>query len=208
MMKKLMILFIVLGLVNIASAGVVDITINSLNGVSLAAPVKEITILPTDKIDFRITFTAPNTEYLFAIGSQINVSGPGSLDWSQFVYATYDPDEDLWTNVDIHSRFDPALHLRGNNWIVEASTVTQGPRGTGLEIWVVKNILLHCDAFGTVKIWLTNYAGSDGTIVVDSVYNQVPWQYGAGVTIHQLIPEPMTLTLLGLGSLFLARRKK
>jgi hypothetical protein len=204
-MKKVIVLFMVLGLVSVANAGVVDVLITSLNGEAIT-PTKEITISASDVIDFQITFTAPTTEWLFAIGAVMNVTGPASLDFSNFVYATYDPDAEAWTNVDIHAQFDPDFHSLGTNYIVEAAKA-KGVKGTAAEIWTVRNLGLHCDGYGDVTLFLTNYAGSP-TIVIDTSYNEVPYTFGAGVVIHQLIPEPMTLTLLGLGSLFLARRKK
>jgi hypothetical protein len=54
----------------------------------------------------------------------------------------------------------------------------------------IDNIKLHCDALGDVVLTITNDTGS---VVLD---RQI---------IHQ-IPEPMTLSLLGLGGLFLRRR--
>jgi hypothetical protein len=179
-------------MVNVASAGKVDIQISSLNG-SPITPVKEITILPTDYIDMDITFDAPNTEYLFSIGIVFNVVGPGTLDLASTVR---------------HADYDSTLERKGTNppWIVEAGSWL-GPEGTHPAIVLaVRNILLHCDARGLVTITLSDYS-KNPTDVTDGEWNSVPFQYGSGVIIHQ-IPEPMTLTLLGLGSLFLARRKK
>jgi hypothetical protein len=209
-MKKLIVLLIVLTMVNVVSAGVIDILITSKNGDSIT-PTKEITLDPTDTIDFQITFNAPATERLFAIDSYINVSGNGTLDYSHFLYATYDEGSETWTNVDIHGSFDPLFHVLNTvsdpDYIVEAAK-TWGVLGTGAEIWVVKDLYLHCDGNGDVKIWLTNHM--TGSVVINATTHAlVPWNYGLGVTIHQPpIPEPMTLMLLGLGSLFLARRKK
>jgi hypothetical protein len=53
---------------------------------------------------------------------------------------------------------------------------------------------LHCDGEGTVILTLFG-DGPVGTETFDTL------------TIHQVIPEPMTLGLLGLGGLFLRRRK-
>ena len=210
-MKKLMILFIVLGLVSVANAGVIDITITSLNGETIT-PTKEITIMPTDMIDFQIMFNGPvgptpPAEYLFGLSATINVVGPGSLDYSQFEPRTWDPDAEAWViGPDVTAGYDPDLHAQIGNSLVEGATA-RGKKGTGAEVWIVKDLLLHCDKGGTVLLYLTNYLPGGGSKVIDVNYNEVPWQYGAGVIIHQ-IPEPMTLTLLGLGSLFLARRKK
>jgi len=53
------------------------------------------------------------------------------------------------------------------------------------------NLAFHCLAEGDVDIQLLD----EGFSVVDAL------------TIHQVIPEPMTVALLGLGGLFLRRRK-
>lgn len=204
-MKKLMVLCMVLGLVGVVNAGVIDITITSLNGVPIT-PTKEITILPTDVIDFQIMFNAPTTEYLFAVQSVINVVGPASLDWSAYEPRTWNEDEEMWEiGPDVTTGYDPELCANGSNWVV-IGAAARGKKGTGADVWIIQDLQLHCDAPGDVLVYLSNYL--TGSKVIDSGYVEVPWQYGAGIVIHQLIPEPMTLTLLGLGSLFLARRKK
>jgi hypothetical protein len=204
-MKKLLVLLVVLGLVGVANAGVIDLTITSLNGTTVAN-TKSITANPSDTIDFRIMFNAPATEYLFAINSYLMVSGPGTIDFSHMVVATYDADNDVWTNVDISGSFDRQLHVsgveNGNAYIVEAA-LDKGVLGNATEKWSVKNLYLHVDGSGPITVTLANRG--TGSVVINSAYAQIPWQYGAGITI---VPEPMTLMLLGLGSLFLVRRKK
>ncbi len=50
----------------------------------------------------------------------------------------------------------------------------------------------HCDGEGDVLITLNDYNTNE---IIDSLL------------IHQVVPEPMTLSLLGLGGLFLRRRR-
>jgi hypothetical protein len=53
---------------------------------------------------------------------------------------------------------------------------------------------LHCDFGGDALVYLLN---GDDNVILDSI------------TIHQTgVPEPMTIALLGIGGLFLRRRKK
>lgn len=193
-MKKLLLLFMILGLVNVASAGIIDIVITSLNGQPIA-PTKSITIDETDIIDLAITFEAPATEYLFAIGATVNVDGLASLDLTQTV---------------AHGDFDPTLHAIGPDeapvWIVEGASWL-GPQGAVEPVAVIENVLIHCDGIGDdVLVYLSDDPLMN-TIVIDENFNFMDWSYGPGVVVHQ-IPEPMTLTLLGLGGLFLVRRKK
>jgi hypothetical protein len=220
-MKKLIVLLIVLTMVNVASAGVIDLLITSRNGVTLTTPVKEIGLggpgdLPltaSETIDFQITWNGPATQYLFGIDSFINVSGNGALDYSHFVYATYDEETESWTNVDIAASYDPLLHVINTvsnpDYIVEGAKLW-GLIGNNTNKMVVKNLYVHCEGPGNVMLTLTDH--STGSMVIDSVTHlQIVggYTYGTGITIHQTpIPEPITLTLLGLGSLFLARRKK
>ena len=60
---------------------------------------------------------------------------------------------------------------------------------------VFDHILFHCEGLGDAAIHL--YSDAFGTpTLIDTVL------------IHQIVPEPMTIALLGLGGLFLRRRKK
>jgi len=192
-MKKLLFLFMILGLVSVANAGIVDIVITSLNGEAIDPAVREIDVRYTDIIDLAIIFEAPADEYLVGCGVTINIDGLASLDLSQ---------------TTAHAAFDPLLHAVGPDWIVEAASYL-GPQGVVEPLKVIENILIHCDSdnpINDVYVYLTDDP-LQNTYVGDENFNPVDWSYGPGVVIHQ-IPEPMTLTLLGLGGLFLARRKK
>jgi len=195
-MKKLIVLFAILAMVSVASAGIVDIQISSLNGLPITA-VKEITITPSTTVDMQITFTGPATEWAYSVGAMLNVTGPATVDVSQ---AVRNPLYEAWAEV-----ITPAT-----NSIIEASAQDIGPlipQGNGpTPVILVSNLLLHCDAVGTVTVSLSDDAVF-GSMITDVNWNPVDWSYGTGVIIHQ-VPEPMTLVLLGLGSLFLARRKK
>ena len=208
-MKKLLVLLVVLGVVGVANAGVIDLTITSLNGATVAN-TKSITANASDTIDFRIMWLAPSTEYLFGIQSFFDITGPGTLDWTGFTVATYDADNDLWTNVDIGSSYDRLLHVvaqeAGKTYIIEGAS-DKGRVGNGTsELWIVKNLKIHVDGPGQINVVLSNRGL--GSKAVDASLNLVPWTYGNGIVINPQIPEPMTLMLLGLGSLFLVKRKK
>ena len=82
-MKKLLVLFIVFGFISTTNAGIIDLQIRGLNGQALTIPVKEITINPSDMIDFAITFTGPGSapiDYNFGNGIIIHsVPEPGTV---------------------------------------------------------------------------------------------------------------------------------
>jgi hypothetical protein len=197
-MKKLLVLFVVLGLATVATAGVVDIKITSLNGVAIA-PVSEITIKPSDIVDLTITYDSTTNLFLFGLSAFVNVDKQnlGELSLASVV-----------RNAAMDGTLEAKGEIGGQQWIVEAASMAGVPAVTGQSQPVVTNLLLHCLGEGVVKIWLSDYAPGGGSLEVTSDFGTtvIP-TYGAGVTIAQ-IPEPMTLMLLGLGSLFLARRKK
>lgn len=199
-MRRIAFFVIILGICATANAVVIvptiDARISSLNGQPVA-PTYEITITPSDTVDFQITYRAPSIDYLFCLSVKLNVSGTGSLEWGVFIPMPM-------PTGSINPGFNSTSFQHGPDWII-AGTVTP-IQGNGTEIVVIEDILLHCDGPGDVALWLSNYG--TGSMVVDSSFNQIPFQYGNGFIIHQVIPEPMTFMLLGLGSLYLLRRKR
>jgi len=69
------------------------------------------------------------------------------------------------------------------------------PQGSGVTGTVFNGIEFHCEAEGdaVINLYVTDWTTPT---LIDSVI------------IHQGIPEPMTIALLGLGGLFLRRRRK
>jgi len=194
-MKKFICVLVFLAMVNVASAGMVDLWITSLDGAPIA-PVKEITILPSQVVDLSLVFTGPG-ETLYSLSMDASMSGEGTAEWQNVAGILRD-----------HEFADPIFNqifLHDNNLLgfSLAAGLANGP-GDGEKVaW---DILVHCTGRGNVLITLALNPGlpASDSIVLPS--GEVPG-LGNGVIIHQ-IPEPMTLTLLGLGGLFLARRKK
>ena len=217
-MKKLIVLFAILAMVNVASAGIVDIVISSLNGDAIT-PVKEITIHPSDTIDMDIIYQGAVGMSLFAFsvdayqddyqtgGLTVGTVGPGfaPLTWPTGIWDFTVPSEGAnW--------FSGAKYIGDGSVGVWGSAAANGLPGGGLTVGViaVDHILFHCSAVGTVVIKLREDVDlpPGGNAEIDSeMTGYAISDFGTGVVIHQ-VPEPMTLTLLGLGSLFLARRKK
>lgn len=188
-MKKLLVLLVVLGIVSTASAGVIDIQI--------AGGAKAITVGASDTVTLEITYDSTTGWNLFGLSAFVNVTGPGTLSLASTARA---------------STFDATLEskgtLGGQQYIVEAASMAGVPAVTGQLQLAVTNITIHVDNAGPdILVVLSDYAPAGGSLEVTADFggSQIP-TYGSGVVIHT--PEPMTMMLLGLGSLFLVRRKK
>jgi hypothetical protein len=192
MMKKILVLVLVLGLVPVANAAL-SISVNG------GPPPAEITLKPSDTLVLNIHGDDPadggpaEAYYL--------VEGPGSISGGDMVYggglAAYLNCEDLAGALgmadcdaviasfrDFLSKpdlMDVSYALLADNDV---------PPDNFLDGTLVDGIEFHCDGEGWVTVSLV---GADFS-VIDSI------------RIEQ-IPEPMTFALLGLGGLFLRRRK-
>jgi hypothetical protein len=167
-----------------------------------------------------------------ATGVDLHVTGPGSLE----VPGLYDKNSNrIGDDLKHHSEFS-VWSQSGNNGATPAEYVPlivdnaiakmsggvlegvvkgneDGGAGAGVLMW---NLFIHCEEYGPVTVDLTlqdinsryaNYSNMGGT----DAYPPDSWtpllESDLGdLVIHQ-IPEPMTIALLGLGGLFLRRRR-
>jgi hypothetical protein len=186
MMKKLLVLLLVLGMASTASA-TLQISVNGD-----PEPIdSEITIEPSQEITLDIWTDADISPFgggpwMLVCDVTLGTIDPGTA-LPPFVYGapapgyTYD-----------NEAVQPPEGMEGIWGIAVNSTITPVPSGTVL----YDEIIFHCPAPGDVTIYLMDAPdGSPASIIYDAV------------VIHQ-IPEPMTVALLGLGGLFLLRRRK
>ena len=191
-MKKLLVLMLVLGMASLASAGLQI----SLGGV-LEPIDSEITLFPSDTIELDIWTDAI-------------LGGMESFDWALVVdynKGSISGGADAGASIDLINEIGGAAPDPDNGvlpddplagiWGFMANLGGDIPAGTVL----LDQIVFHCEAPGDayVQLWATvsgqPFGPTSGGVMMDQVI------------IHQDTPEPMTLALLGLGGLFLRRRK-
>jgi len=191
-MKKFLVLLLVLGIATAANAEVVGLVF-TVNG--LPQP-PEITIGPSQsiEIDLEIAASHTNSDYtlnydLYAPGTDI----PTQL--AEFVTtgaAFPNASSYMFGSGFAGPRTSVHFQISGSNFGIPIN----GPA------IIMNGILIHCIGPGDVLLKIVCQGGTK----VDG--QDVPF----GTIMHTLlihqIPEPATLMLLGLGSLFLARRKK
>ena len=204
MMKKLLVLMLVLGLASVAQAvGTLDLVITSWGpGPEMGTeplpggPVHEITLLPSEWIDLDIIYI-PGTPVLQQCSITIVAEGLGTLVVDEELLTLPEGAWDL--------QFSPGVEevRPGKEYNVQYN---YGFFGTGVDEGIaIDHILFHCDGESmdpviiSIVDWVYAGAGSlDGEGSVEVI---------GQVIVHQ-IPEPMTVALLGLGGLFLLRRRK
>jgi len=175
----------VLGLIFLLSASTNAALMISVNGV-IEPPLAEIELQPDETAVIGIHGdgkTEPPVDlYLF-------VEGPGSIDGHTMVYrGSLSSYEDL-------SLSDVIIEIIPIPWPVDVSLIVFADAASPpapLDGLLVDNIMFHCDGLGDVQLALIR---DDFATVYDT-------------QDIQQIPEPMTLLLLGLGSLILARKAK
>jgi len=181
-MKKLLVVLMVLSVATIANAGLV------------------ITGVPTDPIkpsDNLIIGVSGDGQEALAFAAYVVVQGPAMLAGGTLNYSFGLSEYGLHTNDDTYVPWmqgiynDPSIQQVAHIFFAD-TTVPVTPLNGAL----VSNIAFHCEGPGDVTISLVTM-NDDGSAVLTIWDTQI---------VHQ-IPEPMTLGLLGIGGLFLRRRK-
>lgn len=185
-MKKLLVLMMVLGIAGAANAAL----LLSVDG-QVNPPDSTIEIKESDWVTLDIWGDGATPGGLFLVGLAVDAQGPATIDISsaQILYVGN-------ANTDPYHFDDPetAAYLGLQNPFIALELVDIPAPPTlpnPLEGTLVDGIRLHCDGVGEVTVILMD---GEGNILDTQV-------------IHQIVPEPMTLGLLGLGGLFLRRRK-
>ena len=176
-MKKLLIVLTVLAMATVANAGLKI----SVNGV-VDPPDTTIELKPSEWA----TLDIHATETMLSL---LVMQGPGLLDVSNLTYKWEQSNATVLVDPDLKALLEemgyPGITGMLSVDIVDASDPFTIPNGL-----VIDGIRFHCEAEGEVILTLMDGSAN----VFDSQ------------RIHQ-IPEPVTFALLGLGGLFLRRRK-
>jgi len=186
-MRKLLVLMLVLGIASVASA---QLTL-SVNGVDDPEDSTiTMTTSETATIDIYGDGTYPDPGYTFILGIDLTSTGSGSLDITNAVIL-YAGNTTSIGEVDNEEAATDFFGIENPFIEIELTDLVSPPaeplKLTGKLVDLIK---FTCDGVGDVILILYD---ADG-VEMDRQ------------TIHQ-IPEPMTIALLGLGGLFLRRRK-
>jgi hypothetical protein len=183
MMKNVLIVFTVLAMASVANAAVQL----SVNGV-VDPPDSTIKLLPSEIAVIDVHSNTPayaQITYLLMQGPGSISMGPDFWKWEQTVVSIPSLEKaDLLPIFEVDMGYTNITEIIGID-ITDASDPFTQPNGK-----VVDGLLFHCEGLGDVTLTL-----------FDADLNVLDSQ-----VIHQ-IPEPITFALLGLGGLFLRRRK-
>jgi hypothetical protein len=192
MMKKLLVLLTVLAMSSVASAAMIAPVITSLNGEAIA-PTNYIEIGYSDTVDFDIWLVNAEGMKLMSLDALVSINGLATLDASiETLTWPYAEGFNNWV-----------WDVQGKSGAVATGSFMAG-MGEGI---LVDHFLLHCDVDdpeNDVIISVSNDLRWGGTLLIDGI-TAYAGEWGSA-TVHQ-VPEPMTIALLGLGGLFLRRRR-
>lgn len=177
----------VLGMATMANA-TLSISVNGSYAVS------EITIAPSDELILDIRTNDPMA-YLSVDYYALVASPGGTIDLASGVTTVADAGIFIEHSAGAET-FVTGLQP-GEAGMAILATVQDLTAGIAAGTTLFDLINFHCDALGDTLITLYLLNGDFAVVGVQD-----------SVIVHQVIPEPMTMALLGLGGLFLRRRSK
>jgi hypothetical protein len=216
MMKKVLALMLVLGMTSVVNAGIIDVVTVGTGDMGHAGTSSDPLYLG-ETIAIKIILNAdpdptwyegggiPGYDgyYLNCMDLDVEISGPALL---------AEKGTTLLTRMKHHSDFSPWAEPEPavvDNAIEYLAGVVSGDGIQG-EADLVWNLVIKCNGGGPVIVDLTLHGLSR---YIDRPVSLVPGDWIimteadlGDLIIHQ-IPEPMTIALLGLGGLFLRRRR-
>jgi len=189
-MKKLLVLMMVLGLASMANAAL-EISVNGDYGVTEVGP-----LLPSDILILDIRTIDPiaylTVDY-YALVAGPAPTGMGTIDLLSGI--TTIPDTGTFIEHSAPASAYITGLMPGEEGFGINLAITDMTAGVPALSQLFDEILFHCDGPGDVMITLYLLDGNFAVVAAQD-----------SVLVHQ-IPEPITMALLGLGGLFLRRRK-
>ena len=212
-MKKLLAMCLVLGMATLANATILDVVIvdtsqsggrdGSIENPLEASDIVEIAIVTTRVVytyNEGLTYPAYDGPLVSSLDLDLHVTGPGTFSFGL---------NQKGTNIapDVNANISP-WELLG---VSEGGFDRFGGTATnpiGPDTLVLGNMFIHCDGVGTVDVDLT-WAGGLAEYKPTYLDNWTAMDEDdlGDLVLHQ-IPEPFTMSLLGLGGLALIRRRK
>jgi len=219
MMKKVLALMLILGMASLANATVIDVVMVGPGSLGHAGTSSD-PLYPSETVEIKIVLNADpdptwyygggitgyDGYYLSSMDLDLHVSGPATLS---------EKGTTLLTKMKHHTLFspwaepEPAVNPPNTIAYMAGVAAGDGIQGPADLVW---NLVIHCEGYGAVLVDLTLHGQSEYADAPDSLWDPPPpWELMTegdlgDLVIHQ-IPEPMTIALLGLGGLFLRRRK-
>jgi hypothetical protein len=225
-MKKVLALMLVLGMASMASATVMSVVTYDVGQSEGRTGTSTDPLMPSDVLGLKIilefnpydpvggTWPSYDGYNLSSFDLDLEVSGPATLDtaWVATMTGTV-------RSISSHSGlgvFDWSHDVVDN--AIEQMSGLAPAAGLPSEdggIDIVWDIMLHCDGYGEVTVDLTLHGLSEYSPLSNAGNGPYPDPPGwlamvegdlGDLVVHQ-VPEPMTIALLGLGGLFLRRRR-
>lgn len=238
MMKKVLALMLVLGMTSVVNAGIIDIVTVGEGSMGHAGtsedplvPSETIEIAIVLNHNPYAGYPTYDGYVIDTMDLDLHVSGPATLEVPGVFNKggerigddlEHHEDWDVWSQSGASDGtvegYEPLIVgnsigqlLGGSFGYILGSDPAGGPAVPPTQL--VWNLILHCDGVGPVTLDLTlmgsthywEYSNPSGLPYGDDAY-ATEGDLG-DLVIHQ-IPEPMTIALLGLGGLFLRRRRK